>query len=195
MFFHQRWSQMPKCLSTDAQHALQGDYPSGDPSSCWITSKWCNMILVFAASHLMFWELPGRVCTTMDFLQPQSLPWENDRSEGLHVSLSLVSPACWCSPVMTNITSATPSWVEKPSLDTYPSLSVRCLFTFLARCVSCCMALWWKGLFPGPVTTTAMWLQMCDCTAVSLLALVCKYSYMPVCELIRVLPPCIYHLL
>lgn len=79
---------MPRCLSTDAQHALQGDYPSGDPSTCWITSKWCNVILVFAASHLVFWELPGHVCTTMGFLQPQSLPWEKDRSEGLHVPLS-----------------------------------------------------------------------------------------------------------
>lgn len=153
MFFHQRQSQMPKCLSTDAQHAPQGDYPSGDLSSCWITSKWCNMILVFAASHMMFWELPGHVSTTMGLLHPHSLPWENNKSGGLHIPLSLVIPACWCSPVMKNITSAilfgwkNPAWTLAP-------LSVRCLF--LSQFVSYCMALWWKGLWTGPVQTTAM---------------------------------------
>lgn len=172
MFFHQRQSQMPKCLSTDAQHAPHGDYPSWNPSSCWITSKWCSVILVFAASHLMFWELPGHVCTTMNLLHPPSPLWKNNRSEGLHVPLSLVCPACWYSPVMKNIPSATPYWVKKPSLKTCPSLSVRCLFPFLAQFVSCCMALWWKGLWTGPVWSTAM---------ASVLADVWMYSREPEC--------------
>lgn len=105
-------------------------------------------------------------------LHPPSPLWKNDRSEGLRVPLSLVHPACWYSPVMKNIPSATPYWVKKPSLKTCPSLSVRCLFPFLAQFVSCCMALWWKGLWTGPVWSTAM---------ASVLADVWMYSREPEC--------------
>lgn len=182
MFFNQRQSQMPKCLSIDAQHAPQGDYPSGDPSSRWITSKWCNVILVLAASPLMFWELPGHVCTTMGFLHPQSLPWENDRSEGLHVPLSLVTPLCWCSPVMKNITSATPSWVEKPSLNTCHSLSVGCFFPLFS---SICVLL--QGtLVERPIYRTSVnhshGFCACRCVTVHLWACLLSCVNMHVCQ-------------
>lgn len=73
---------------------------SGAPSSCWITFKGCNVLLIFAASHLMFWELPSHdVCTTADLLHPHSPSHESDKSEGLYVppvlgQSCLLVPSC-----------------------------------------------------------------------------------------------------
>ena len=119
----------------------------GAPSSRWITFKARNVLLVFAVSHLMCWELPGHdICNTLDLLHPHRPPRESNESEGLHVSPpSLVNPASSCPPLMKNITSAT-SHMEKSFLNTSVSFSFMCLLPFPAQFVSHCTILWWKSL-------------------------------------------------
>lgn len=73
---------------------------SGAPSSHWITFKGCDVLLIFAASHLMFWELPGHdISTTAALLHPHSPPHESDKSEGQRVppvlgQSCLLLPSC-----------------------------------------------------------------------------------------------------
>lgn len=68
------------------------------PSSHWIPFTGCHVLLTFAVSHLMFWELPGHdICTTMDISHLHSPLCESNKSEGLCVP-PILQQSCLLMP-------------------------------------------------------------------------------------------------
>lgn len=107
---------------------------SGAPSSRWITFKACDVLLIFAASHLMFWELPGHdVCTTADISHPHSPPHESEKSEGLCV-LPVLGQSCLLLPSCYEKYHISDSFLGgKIQTDTGPSFCLMCLLLFSIR--------------------------------------------------------------
>lgn len=126
------------------------------PSSHWIPFKGCHVLLMFATSHLTFWELPGcDICSTTDLLHPHSPSCESDKSERLCVLPSL-QQSCLLMPSCNekyHISDSSFGW-KNPTWTLVP-LFLLCVFSSF-QFVSPSIILWGKSLLTWTVWTIAI---------------------------------------